>query len=36
MVELTEDDMKKIRNITKKLRIADGANIFKHFKVFDN
>lgn len=28
--------MKKIRNITKKLRIADGTNIFKHYKVFDN
>lgn len=33
--ELTEDDMKKIRGITKKLRIADGVNIFKHYKVFD-
>lgn len=35
-VDLTEDDMKKIRNMTKKLRIADGTNIFKHYKVFDN
>lgn len=35
-VDLTEEDMKKIRNLNKKLRIADGVNIFKHFKVFDN
>lgn len=34
-VELTDDDMKKMRNIQKNVRICDGRGFFKSFAVFD-
>ena len=34
-VELTEDDMKKVRNIQKRLRICSGKGMYSHLKMFD-
>ena len=35
MVDLTEEDMKKVRAITKKLRICDGNSLNSHYMPFD-
>jgi hypothetical protein len=34
-VELTEDDMKKMKNIQKSVRVCDGRGLFKLFSAFD-
>ena len=34
-VELTDDDMKKLKNIQKSVRICDGRGLFKAFSAFD-
>ena len=34
-VELTDDDMKKMKNIQKNVRVCDGRGLFKSFSVFD-
>ena len=34
-VELTDEEMKKIKNIQKSVRICDGRGLFKCFSVFD-
>ncbi len=34
-VELTDDDMKKMKNIQKNVRVCDGRGLFKSFAVFD-
>lgn len=34
-IELTDDDMKKIKNIQKNVRICDGRGLFKAFSCFD-
>ncbi len=35
MVELTDDDMKKLKNIPKNVRICDGRGFLKTFSAFD-
>lgn len=34
-VELTEEDLKKIRTLSRGYRVCDGASMFKTFSVFD-
>ena len=35
-VELTEEDLKKIRNLSRGYRVCDGQSLFKTFSVFDS
>ena len=35
MFDLTEDDMKKVRNIPKRNRVCTGKGLFDHFSAFD-
>ena len=35
MFDLTEDDMKKVRNIPKRNRVCPAKELFEHFSAFD-
>ncbi len=34
-IELTQDDLKKIRTLSRGFRVCDGVSMFKTFSVFD-